>query len=170
MTEVVENVANTTETIWKQYGNHHISNMGEVKRVFLDGSERIVRGCVDKAGYKFFQVHRDGKIKNIFFHRIVAELFLGVRPAGLVTDHINRNNKDNRVCNLRYVTPQENARNSDRFKSEITLEGRARYNYLAREARHRRGDEYRQYQREYKKRRRQMLELQNSQNVENVEN
>lgn len=46
--------------------------------------------------------------KQLFVHRIVAESFLGQKPQGLDTDHIDNNPHNNRPENLRYVTRREN--------------------------------------------------------------
>jgi len=42
----------------------------------------------------------------IYLHTVVSR-----PPKGLWVDHINRNKLDNRSCNLRWVTPSENALN-----------------------------------------------------------
>lgn len=44
-----------------------------------------------------------------YMHHMVV----GKPPAGMVTDHANRNRLDNRRCNLRFVTPHENSMNKD---------------------------------------------------------
>ena len=44
-------------------------------------------------------------------HRLVYECFNGLIPDGMVIDHINTQSWDNRVENLRAVTPTENIRN-----------------------------------------------------------
>lgn len=46
------------------------------------------------------------KGKLVYLHRIVSR-----PPKGYWVDHINRNVLDNRSCNLRWVTPKENAQN-----------------------------------------------------------
>ncbi len=54
------------------------------------------------------------KIKNIYYmaHRIIWVLAYGKAPEeGKVIDHINGNRSDNRLCNLRCVTQQENLQN-----------------------------------------------------------
>lgn len=51
----------------------------------------------------------DGKRTHIFLHRLI------VNPLpGFVVDHINRNPRDNRRCNLRPLSSSENVLNSTR--------------------------------------------------------
>ena len=52
-----------------------------------------------------------GERRHVYIHRLVAECWLGNKPNGLVTDHIDRNSLNNRYDNLRYVTHSENNRN-----------------------------------------------------------
>jgi hypothetical protein len=70
----------------------------------------------DKNGYLRFNSVIDGKHQTILVHRIMAETFLGERPANLVVDHIDRDNTNNKIENLRYVSYAENVRNADRHK------------------------------------------------------
>lgn len=56
-------------------------------------------------------------------HRLVLETFVGKCPPGMQGDHINRNRTDNRLENLRWVTPAENNRNRKDNDSCETLLG-----------------------------------------------
>lgn len=56
--------------------------------------------------------HIDGKKVNMRMHRVVNNT-----PDGLFTDHINGNGIDNRKCNLRAVTHQDNMINCARWKA-----------------------------------------------------
>lgn len=55
---------------------------------------------------------KPGKKATYKVHRLVYEAFNGKIPEGKQIDHINRNREDNRVENLRAVTPRENIHNS----------------------------------------------------------
>lgn len=55
-------------------------------------------------GYKRVKMNN----KNIQIHSIIAELFLGERPQGLVVNHIDGNKLNNHPSNLEYVTIAEN--------------------------------------------------------------
>lgn len=66
-----------------------------------------------QGGYLFKQVIINGKSKAFYLHRLVALVYLPVEnPDVLEVDHIDNNVKNNRVDNLRWVTPKENVRHS----------------------------------------------------------
>ena len=47
------------------------------------------------------------RIKNKAVHRLVYMAFVGDVPAGHTIDHVNQNKEDNRLANLRAVTPRD---------------------------------------------------------------
>jgi hypothetical protein len=57
-----------------------------------------------------------GKYANIRLHNLI----MGKTPEGLMVDHINRNRRDNRRENLRFVDRQGNALNRDKLKSNTS--------------------------------------------------
>jgi len=64
--------------------------------------------CLSKTGYLVANIHQ----KVVKLHRFM----LGI-DKGIILDHINHNPLDNRRCNLRIVTPKNNARNTSVSKS-----------------------------------------------------
>ena len=100
---------------WKTaFEDYEISNLGNCRR-----NGNIIHGSIQNRGYKYFQVQRDGKRINKLFHHLVAEMFIGERPDGLVLDHIDQNKLNNNVNNLRYVSQKENCENHKRYRSDI---------------------------------------------------
>ena len=61
--------------------------------------------------YDRVTLYNGGRKSKVMVHILVAEAFLGPRPEGMEIDHLNTNRHDNRVCNLRYVTPETNRLN-----------------------------------------------------------
>ena len=82
---------------------------------FRDGSiynEKIDRMLAPKprrTGYVFVSVEKeDGGYTNVLWHRVILETFVGPRPEGMQCAHLNGNPADNRLSNLRWVTPAVN--------------------------------------------------------------
>ena len=92
---------------WKKcFEDYEISNFGNCRR-----NGKIIKGSIQSRGYRYFQLNREGRRKNMLFHHLVAEQFIGERPDNLVIDHIDRNKLNNNVNNLRYITIKENLQN-----------------------------------------------------------
>ena len=81
---------------------------GLVYRYDSKQDKLILCKMCDKNGYKTFQVYKKNPFK---VHRAVYETFVGPIPDGYEIDHINTVRDDNRIDNLRAVTPKENHNN-----------------------------------------------------------
>lgn len=73
---------------------------------------KILKAFKDKDGYLRVGLRKEGHNWSKAVHRLVAEAFLGEPAAGLEVDHRNFDKTDNRPCNLRWVTRQENLAHS----------------------------------------------------------
>lgn len=89
-----------------------VSNTGLVKRIrFINGKynfeqERLLKPIINKDGYAFVRLCKDGKVTNKRIHKLVANAFLG--ESNLQVDHLDGNKQNNNLSNLEYVTPKEN--------------------------------------------------------------
>jgi hypothetical protein len=79
------------------------------------GTDRIVQEHTDKDGYFKLYIHG----KDEFKHKLIAHQFLGPRPIGFQIDHKNRIKTDNRIQNLRYVSPKLNTHNHSKHNGVI---------------------------------------------------
>jgi hypothetical protein len=101
--------------------DYEVSNFGNIRRKLKNGGYKMIKGSILNRGkgYLYFQLNRDNKRINYFFHHLVAEQFISERTIDMVIDHIDRNSLNNNVDNLRYITQKENCKNTDRYLEEI---------------------------------------------------
>lgn len=107
--------------IWKTIPSqpkYEVSNLGRVNHI-RTGRLRMFQKCKSGKGYYGFNTRWNGINKIFYVHSCVAEAFIGVREKGMVVDHIDRDIFNNHLSNLRYCTPKENSRNSDRMHNII---------------------------------------------------
>ena len=111
--------------LWKDIcgyeGRYQVSNWGRIKslnRTITDCRRRrqIIREKILKPenvddGYERVSLCRNGGQKHHRVATLVYEAFNGPIPEGLEIDHINGNNRDNRLENLRVCTHKENCNN-----------------------------------------------------------
>jgi len=71
--------------------------------------EIIVRPYVDRQGYSWVQIQREGRRRKFAVHRFVAKAFHGAPPTEKhQVNHKNGIKTDNRAENLEWCTPREN--------------------------------------------------------------
>lgn len=107
--------------IWKPVVDYEIyylvSNMGRVRSLDrvkgCDGAKRDVKGRIlstpiSSNGYPCVKLSAAGIRRTHTVHKLVLAAFVGPRPHGLVTRHLNGNYTDPRLVNLVYGTYSEN--------------------------------------------------------------
>lgn len=134
--------------IWKKiegFENYEISNLGRVRSI-KKGKEKILKGGIDNNGYHHITLCKNGKVKTITIHKLVAIAFLNHIPNGFekVVNHINFIKTDNRLENLEIVTTRENTnlkhlksssefvgvywcRRYKKWRSQIVINGKQRH-------------------------------------------
>lgn len=99
--------------IWKEIkgygGKYLVSNAGRVKS---DNGwyEKILKQQTNKNGYRYIGLRSPTKKQKLFsVHTLVLETFYKKRPKKKQCAHIDGNQKNNRLENLCWVTPKQNA-------------------------------------------------------------
>ena len=102
---------------WKQFRNtnYEASTDGQIRN---KKTGKIMRQRNDN-GYKRIDMQVDKKGVSFKVHRIIAEVFFRPGELGEQVDHIDRDRSNNKVENLRWVTPFKNAQN--KAYSSITI-------------------------------------------------
>ena len=98
-------------------GIYWITNIGRV--ISADRYDRFnrhwggeVKPHYAGSGYLFVFLYKNGKKKQRYIHRLVAEAFVSNPENKREVDHIDNNKDNNRASNLRWVTHKENQNNA----------------------------------------------------------
>ena len=108
--------------------NYEVSNLGRVRRREIPNSDKTFR--VDKDGYLLVKMNVGGVRIRRPVHILVLEAFVGLRSPGTQTRHINGIPTDNRLKNLAWGTPKEDA--ADRERHGTILRGERHYTAIRR--------------------------------------
>lgn len=85
-------------------GLYQVSNLGRIKTK----KGLIRKQTLNKNGYLYVNLCKNGKIKNIPVHRLVAIAFVEHYENGLTVNHKNEKKTDNRADNLEWITLRDN--------------------------------------------------------------
>lgn len=110
------------EEIWKDIqgyeGLYQVSNLGRVKRNYRENidskgrkrifNESIIKPNIDKGGYFYVNLYKNGKKEIQKNHRLVCNTFIANPENKPQVNHIDGNKENNNVNNLEWVTIQEN--------------------------------------------------------------
>lgn len=94
---------------WKEIkefgGRYLVSNYGRIKS--LIGKPKILKQYKTTGNYLIVKLSKNHKAYNRRVHRLVALAFLDVDDKTKEVHHINKNQCDNRVSNLIWLTKEE---------------------------------------------------------------
>jgi len=111
----------TMQEIWKPIpgyeGRYEVSNLGRVRSFVRNYAGVFLKP--GKASHGYYTVSLGSKNSRTL-HSLVAETFIGPRPAGQEVLHKDGSRTNNCVENLRYGTRSENIRDAVRQGSWVT--------------------------------------------------
>jgi NUMOD4 motif/HNH endonuclease len=89
-------------------GIYEVSDLGRVQRIKSGKRTKpglILKGDFDRWGYRRVQLYHGSKSswRRSLVHILVAEAFIGSKPAGFDCNHKNGDKSDNRAQNLEYL-------------------------------------------------------------------
>ena len=102
---------------------YEASDQGRVRRLYKTRDPRILVNSVDRFGYCRVSLSRP-KVKLHTCRRVhvcVMEAFVGPPPSGMQVAHLDGVRTNNRLDNLAYKTPADNAK--DRYRHGTVLYG-----------------------------------------------
>lgn len=102
-----------THETWKEIdwtdGKYSVSDLGRMRN---NETGDVLKPSIRKRGYLKINLTVNGVRYSKSLHRLIATAFIPNPENKPEVNHINGIHDDNRVCNLEWVTPEENARHS----------------------------------------------------------
>jgi len=80
---------------------------------------KIIKPRHNHNGYLTLALHKNGKIKRFFVHRLVLYAFSNQPALKYECNHKNSIRDDNKLCNLEWVTKSENAIHGFKYGNKI---------------------------------------------------
>jgi hypothetical protein len=99
---------------WKPlpgFEDYEVSDLGGVRRVTAGKGTRPMRKInptVDRGGRLVFNARSKNQTRQFKVHKAVMLAFVGECPIGLEVAHLDDNQENNKLLNLKYATPKEN--------------------------------------------------------------
>lgn len=100
--------------IWKVIdwcNDYQVSTEGRI-RSFKNGKETILKPQINKKGYLYVGLCKNGKRKNFKIHKLVAIAFIPNTKHKKEVNHLDTDKKNNRVSNLEWATTSENMKHA----------------------------------------------------------
>lgn len=117
--------------VWKDCAGYEgivqVSSEGRVRSLGTKShGQHLYSKSITTFGYEIVHLNINGRSRNKFVHRLVAEAFIP-NPHGLSqVNHKNGDKTDNRVENLEWCTPGQNSRHRDLLYGDTMGKGSAR--------------------------------------------
>jgi hypothetical protein len=108
---------------WKvidDYPDYEVSSLGRVKSNKYPNKPKMLKSNPNSLGYCQVGLKRE-VLKTKKNHILVLEAFTGPRPKGMEACHNDGDKNNNRLSNLRWDTPKNNAK--DKIKHGTTIKG-----------------------------------------------
>jgi len=106
-------------------GIYQVSSLGRVKSlsrtVVTNGTcrkinEKILKDNIDKHGYVYYFLYKNGKCQRVKCHRLVAKTFLDNPNGYNLINHKDENKRNNAISNLEWCDPAYNLNYGNRSK------------------------------------------------------
>lgn len=98
-------------------GEYKVSNTGNVMS-YKYGSPRMMHPAPNNCGYMQVPLHKNGRVKRVYVHRLVAMLFVDGYDPDKEVNHKDYNKANNTYTNLEWVTKSENHKHIVEHKPE----------------------------------------------------
>jgi hypothetical protein len=85
-----------------------INKTGVLVSIKANGSHKVIKPRIDRAGYATVRLFKAGKTKTYYLHRLIAQLFIPNEHNKTHVNHKNGKKTNNWYENLEWVTHSEN--------------------------------------------------------------